>query len=305
MSTPMSSPIPAASLHGASYDHGAVRAPDGLDLELHPGQVLALLGPNGAGKSTTVDLLLGLKAPTQGQARVFGADPRNVAARRRVGVMLQSAALPERLTVAELIGWAASHYPSPMPVADAAARAGLDGLLGHRYGRLSGGQQRRVQFAIALCGRPRLLFLDEPTTGLDLAARARVWAAIRAMAAQGCAVLLTTHYLEEAEALADRVVVLDRGRALAAGTTAQVRALAAGRRIRCQTTLAPALVAAWPEVRDVRVDGGRLEILASVAEPVVRRLFDADPRLQELEVLRAGLVEAFLELTGAAPQEAA
>ncbi|TKS52975.1 ABC transporter ATP-binding protein [Luteimonas yindakuii] len=301
----MLAPIPAARLQGARYRHGAVCALDGLDLELHAGEVLALLGPNGAGKSTTVDLLLGLKTPDEGEARLFGADPRGVASRLQVGVMLQSAVLPERLTVRELIEWASCHYPHPMPVADAAALAGIGDLLAKRYGRLSGGQQRRVQFAIALCGQPRLLFLDEPTTGLDIGARAQVWAAVRSMAAQGCAVLLTTHYLEEAEALADRVVVLDRGRTLAAGTTAQVRALVGGRRIRCLTALPAEVVAGWPQVREAQVVGGRLEVVTGEAEAVVRCLLDADPALQELEVLRAGLAEAFVELTNPHAREAA
>lgn len=298
-------PAPAAWLHAARFLHGAVCALDGLDLELQAGEVLALLGPNGAGKSTAVDLLLGLKTPAAGKARLFGMDPCVPAARLQVGVMLQSAVLPERLTVRELIDWAGGHYPQPMTAQEAATLAGVEDLLARRYGRLSGGQQRRVQFAIALCGRPRLLFLDEPTTGLDIGARSQVWAAVRAMAAQGCAVLLTTHYLEEAEALADRVVVIDRGQVLAKGTIAQVRALVGGRRIRCTTTLAPETVAAWPQVREVRVREGRLELVAAAAEAVVRRLLEADPALEDLEVTRAGLAEAFVELTRPSVREAA
>ncbi len=307
MPVTMSSEIPAsaARLHAARFLHGAVCALDGLDLELQAGEVLALLGPNGAGKSTAVDLLLGLKTPAAGKARLFGMDPCIPAARLQVGVMLQSAVLPERLTVRELIDWAGCHYPQPMAAQEAAALAGVEDLLARRYGRLSGGQQRRVQFAIALCGRPRLLFLDEPTTGLDIGARSQVWAAVRAMAAQGCAVLLTTHYLEEAEALADRVVVIDRGQVLAKGTIAQVRALVGGRRIRCITTLDPETVAGWPQVREVRVRKGRLELVAAAAEAVVRRLLEADPALEDLEVTRAGLAEAFVELTRPSVREAA
>ena len=301
----MSSTHPAARLQGARFLHGAVCALEGLDLELQAGQVLALLGPNGAGKSTAVDLLLGLKTPAAGKARLFGMDPCVPASRLEVGVMLQSAVLPERLTVGELVQWAACHYPQPMRVDEAAALAGIADLLHRRYGRLSGGQQRRVQFAIALCGRPRLLFLDEPTTGLDIGARSQVWAAVRAMAAQGCAVLLTTHYLEEAEALADRVVVIERGRVLADGSVAQVRALVGGRRIRCTTTLAPQTVAGWPQVREVQVRDGRLELVAAAAEAVVRRLLEADPALEDLEVTRVGLAEAFVELTRPHVPEAA
>ena len=174
---------------------------------------------------------------------------------------------------------------------------GLDGLLDRRYGMLSGGQQRRVQFAIAVCGRPRLLFLDEPTTGLDIDARQKLWQAIRELVAQGCGVLLTTHYLEEAEALSDRVVVLDRGKLVAEGSVREIRAHVAQRRVRCITAVDASDVARWPGVREAVRDGEYLRIVAEAAEPVVRRLLDADPHLHELEVQRAGLADAFLELT--------
>jgi ABC-2 type transport system ATP-binding protein len=182
-------------------------------------------------------------------------------------------------------------------VADCVALAGLDGLLGRRYGRLSGGQQRRVQFALAICGRPRVLFLDEPTTGLDIEARQGVWRAIRELVAGGCAVLLTTHYLEEAEALADRVAVLHGGRIVAEGSVAQVRARVSQRRIRCTTALQAAEVSGWPQVRGARRDGESLELMVDRAEPVVLRLLARDPSLSDLEVKRAGLAEAFIELT--------
>src|SRR5690606_21258499 len=161
----------------------------------------------------------------------------------------------------ELLKLARSYYPQPRSMADCIMLAGLDGLLDRRYGRLSGGQQRRVQFALALCGDPRLLFLDEPTTGLDIEARQAVWAAVRELAAGGCAVLLTTHYLEEAEALADRVAVIDHGRLVAEGSVAQVRARVSQRRIRCRSTLQAAQVAAWPGVSEAVREGGRLRIV--------------------------------------------
>ena len=211
--------------------------------------------------------------------------------------MLQSAGLPERLRVGELLAQACSYYPHARSVADCVALAGLDGLLDRRYGMLSGGQQRRVQFAIAVCGRPRLLFLDEPTTGLDIDARQKLWQAIRELVAQGCGVLLTTHYLEEAEALSDRVVVLDRGKLVAEGSVREIRAHVAQRRVRCITAVDASDVARWPGVREAVRDGEYLRIVAEAAEPVVRRLLDADPHLHELEVQRAGLADAFLELT--------
>ncbi len=291
-------PSPAlARLRGVRHQYGRTLALDGLDLALPAGQVLALLGPNGAGKSTAISLLLGLQRPHAGEAALFDLPPQDLAARRRVGVMLQTAAVPDTLKVRELIDLTRSYYPRPRSIADCVALAGLDGLMDRRYGQLSGGQQRRVQFALAVCGRPELLFLDEPTTGLDIDARQTLWKAIRELSAQGCAVLLTTHYLEEAEALADRVMVVNHGRVVAEGTVAQVRAHVAQRRIRCATTLPAALVQGWPGVQRAQHDGDRLDIVADIAEPVVRRLLAEDPALGELEVQRAGLAEAFLALT--------
>ena len=286
-----------ACLQQAGKQYGKLRALEGLDLSLRAGQVTALLGANGAGKTTAIGLLLGLLRADSGSAALFGRDPRELSARRGIGVMLQSAGLPERLRVGELLAQACSYYPHARSVADCVALAGLDGLLDRRYGMLSGGQQRRVQFAIAVCGRPRLLFLDEPTTGLDIDARQKLWQAIRELVAQGCGVLLTTHYLEEAEALSDRVVVLDRGKLVAEGSVREIRAHVAQRRVRCITAVDASDVARWPGVREAVRDGEYLRIVAEAAEPVVRRLLDADPHLHELEVQRAGLADAFLELT--------
>ncbi len=166
-----------------------------------------------------------------------------------------------------------------------------------RYGKLSGGQQRRVQFALAICGRPQLLFLDEPTVGLDIDARESLWKTIRSLVTSGCAVVLTTHYLEEAESLADRVAVLAHGRIVASGSVRQIRARIAQRRIRCVSALATDAIGAWPEVRSVCRDGDRIEIVTDAAEAVVRQLLFEDTELSELEVQRAGLAEAFVEIT--------
>ena len=297
---------PLARLRGVRHHYGRTLALDGLDLALPAGQVLALLGPNGAGKSTAISLLLGLQRADAGTAELFGLPPQSLEARRRAGVMLQAAAVPDTLKVGELIHLTRAYYPQPRSVADLVALAGLDGLMARRYGQLSGGQQRRVQFALAVCGRPDLLFLDEPTTGLDIDARQTLWKAIRELRGQGCAVLLTTHYLEEAEALADRVVVVNHGRVVAEGTVAQIRAHVAQRRIRCTSALPAERVQAWPGVQWVQRDGARLEIVADAAEAIVRRLLAEDAALTDLEVQRAGLADAFLALTrDAADQEAA
>jgi len=297
----MSSPNPVlpilGQLQAARKSYGKVRALAGIDLDVQAGQLLALLGPNGAGKTTAIALLLGLQRADAGQATLFGLDPQQLAARRRVGVMLQSAGIQEALKVRELLVLTRSYYPDPRSMADCIALAGLDGLMERRYGQLSGGQQRRVQFALAICGRPQLLFLDEPTTGLDIEARQGLWKAIRELVAQGCAVLLTTHYLEEAEALADRVVVIDGGCLIAQGSVQDIRAHVAQRRIRCISSLLPEAVAEWPGVHYAKTDGDYLEVIADIAEPIVYRLLAEDPGLSELEVQRAGLAEAFVELT--------
>ena len=290
--------IPAfAELCGVRKRYGSIVALDGVDLAVHPGELLALLGPNGAGKSTVIGSLLGLAIPDAGEATLFGAPPRELSARRRTGVMLQSEGIPDNLKVGELLAQTRSYYADPLATAQCADIAGIADLLDRRYGKLSGGQQRRVQFALAICGRPQLLFLDEPTVGLDIEARQGLWSAIRRLVADGCAILLTTHYLEEAEALADRVAVLAHGRIIAEGSVRQIRARVAQRRIRCVSALAPETIGAWPEVRSVCRDGERIEIVTDTAEDVVRQLLREDTALTELEVQRAGLAEAFVEIT--------
>ena len=286
-----------ARLEAARKLYGPTCALDGVDLQLHRGEVLALLGANGAGKSTAISLLLGLRRPDAGTATLFGQPAGAADARRRIGVMLQSAGIPENALVRELLDLTRSYYPTPRSVADCIAMAGLDGLMDRRYGRLSGGQQRRVQFALAICGDPELLFLDEPTTGLDIDVRQRMWATIRELVAAGAGVLLTTHYLEEAEALADRVTVLNRGRVVAAGTMQDVRAHVSQRRIRCLSALDVAAIARWPEVRGASRDQARIEVVTDAPEAVLRRMLAEDAALSDLEVQRAGLADAFLELT--------
>ena len=286
-----------AALRGASKQYGTLRALDGVDLQVRSGEVFALLGPNGAGKTTAISHLLGLLQVDEGSATVFGQAPQLLSSRRRIGAMLQTAGVPDTLTVGELIALFRSYYPNPRTVADIAELAGVADLLKRRYGKLSGGQQRRVQFALAIAGRAEILFLDEPTTGLDIDARQTLWKTIRALVAEGCAIVLTTHYLEEAEALADRIAVLARGRIVAEGSVAQIRARVAQRRIRCVSKLDHAAIAQWPTVRSTRCEGDRIEIVADDAETVVRRLLAEDAALSELEVQRAGLAEAFVEIT--------
>ena len=246
--------------------------------------------------------MLGLQTPDAGTARLFSQSPLNLASRRHIGMMMQEVALPPELRVREHVDLVASYYPEPMTAEDALRLTRTLPLAARPYGKLSNGQKRQVQFAIAVVGRPKLLFLDEPTVGLDLASREMMWSMLRELVRQGASIVLTTHYLEEAEALADRVVVLAKGHTIASGTVNQLRSLVGRKRITCETSLPPELVAAWPEVQTVIRDRARLHITASNSDAVVKRLAMADGNFLDLEVHRAGLAEAFTELTRAEPQ---
>jgi ABC-2 type transport system ATP-binding protein len=286
-----------AQLQGVTKSYGKVRALDNVDLTIRHGEILSVLGPNGAGKTTAISLLLGLLKPDAGKATLFDLDPASLIARRRIGAMLQTAGVPDTIAVGELIHLFRSYYPRPHTFADIVALAGVDDILKRRYGKLSGGQQRRAQFALAIAGNPEILFLDEPTTGLDINAREILWKTIRTLANDGCAIVLTTHYLEEAEALANRVCVLSQGRVVAEGDVQQIRARVGQRRVSCLSTLDSTTVSAWPNVRNVVRVGDRIEIVTDAAENLVRRLLNEDAALSELEVRRAGLAEAFVEIT--------
>src|SRR5579875_3997352 len=212
---PLSQTRPVAKLQSVTKRYGATVALHEFSLTLQPGEVVALLGPNGAGKTTAVRLLLGLIAPDQGSARVLGRDPRDSDARTRIGAMLQVSRVPEMLRVREHIDLFRSYYPNPLPASEIVRMAQLDGLENRLFGKLSGGQKQRVLFGLALCGNPDLVFLDEPTVGMDIESRRSLWDRIRALSAAGKAVLLTTHYLEEADMLASRIVVIRDGKDVA------------------------------------------------------------------------------------------
>jgi len=296
---------PVAELCGVTRRYGQLQALGEVDLEIRHGEVLALLGPNGAGKTTAVKLLLGLTTPTEGTARLFDGDPWETCNRLRLGTMLQVSKVPDTLRVREHIELFSSYYDDPLPLAESLAVAGLVGLEDRLFGELSGGQQQRLLFALALCGNPELLVLDEPTVGLDVEARRGLWREIRRFVGCGGTVLLTTHNLDEADALADRVVVLHQGRVLAEGSPTEIKALVAGRRIRCSSSLPIEEVERLPAVSRVRRDGATLEILASAGDEAVRELLALDPTLSALEVCGAGLEDAFLALTEAATASSA
>jgi len=291
-----SDPI-VASLEGVAKSYGNVRALRGVHFGVRAGEIVALLGPNGAGKTTAVKLLLGLMQPNMGRVRVFGGDPVNPENRMRTGAMLQVGRVPETLRVREHIDLFSTYYQKHLPAAEVLAAAGLEKLSNRKFGDLSGGQKQRVLFALAICGDPDLLFLDEPTVGLDVEARRALWDEIRRMVARGKTVLLTTHYLQEADALADRIAVINQGEIIAEGTPAEIKAKTSGKRIRCITNLSLQTVRQIPGVHEANNDREAVEIRATEAEPVVRELLARDTALSGLEVTSAGLEEAFLALT--------
>ncbi len=284
-----------------SKAYGDVRAVDGLTLDLSPGQTVALLGPNGAGKSTTLDLLLGLRHPDSGSVRIFGTGPREAIVAGRVGAMLQSGGLMDEVTVAELVRLACDLHPRPYKVTDVLARAGVSQIADRKVNKLSGGQAQRVRFALATAGDSDLIVLDEPTTGMDVTTRQAFWATMREQADQGRTVLFATHYLEEADAIADRVLVLHRGRLLADGTAAEIKAKAGARRISFDLTgeIDEAPIRALPFLTSIDISGQTVRIQSSDADATVHALYGLGVYPRNLEVTGLGLEQAFVAITEA------
>lgn len=286
-----------AKLDRVRKTYGTTVALEDFSFEVREGELVSVLGPNGAGKSTAIALLLGLQRPDRGIASLFGCSPPSLLERQRIGVMMQEVVLPPDLKAREHIDLASSYYPEPYELDELIALTDIRAFADKRYGDLSGGQKRQVQFAMAICGRPLVLFLDEPTVGLDVQARARMWSTIRVLVQQGCSIVLTTHYLEEAEALADRVAVIAKGKLIAEGSVREIRSLVARKTISCATTLSPESLRTWSGVQAVIVEHGRTKLTVGEAEPIVRKLLETDAHIADLEIHRAGLAEAFLELT--------
>ncbi|WP_329335061.1 ABC transporter ATP-binding protein [Streptomyces sp. NBC_00663] len=285
-----------------SKAYGEVRAVDGLTLSLHPGETVALLGPNGAGKSTTLDLLLGLKQADSGSVRLFGTSPREAIVAGRVGAMLQSGGLMDEVTVAELVRLACALHPRPYKANDVLARAGVTQIADRKVDKLSGGQAQRVRFALATAGDSDLIVLDEPTTGMDVTTRQAFWATMREQADQGRTVLFATHYLEEADAIADRVLVLHRGRLLADGTAAEIKAKAGARRISFDlydTDIDETVLRALPFLVRLDVSGTTVRIQSSDADTTVHALYGLGLHPRNLEVAGLGLEQAFVAITEA------
>jgi len=283
---------------GASRRYGDVVALDNVDLDVPAGSMIGLLGPNGAGKSTLLNLLVGLRRPTSGSVELFGGPPLDASRRQGLGMTPQQTGLPQTLRVSEVVGFVAAHYPDPMPVDEVLAQFGLSDKARKQTGALSGGQQRRLAVALAFVGRPRLVVLDEPTTGLDVGARRTLWDAIRTFHADGGTVLLTSHYLEEIEALAERVVVLGGGKVLADGSVAEIRGQLARSTVSFRAD-SPDIskLNALPGAVAYRRDGERHVLQAADADELVRQLVISGMEFHDLEVRAASLEEAFLALT--------
>jgi ABC-2 type transport system ATP-binding protein len=279
--------------------HGPVRAVRGIDLSILRGETVALLGPNGAGKSTTIDMMLGLSQPDAGQVRVFGNSPRGAVDAGVVGAMLQTGELIRDLSVRELIALVASLYREPMAVDDVLSLAGLEQVADQRTQKLSGGQTQRVRFAVALVSDPQLLVLDEPTVAMDAQGRRDFWVAMREYAARGRTILFATHYLEEADANADRAVLMAAGRIVADGPTTEIKGRVGTRTIRA--TLPDAGVdelETLPGARSAERHGEAVILRCGDSDAALRALLERYPGARDIEVTGAGLEEAFLELTG-------
>jgi ABC-2 type transport system ATP-binding protein len=289
--------VPAVEARALTKSFGGVHAVTGVDLTVRPGEIVAFLGPNGAGKTTTIDMLLGLSTPDTGEVKVFGLAPRMAISRGLVSAVLQSGGLLKDLTVRETLDLTASLFADTRPVAEVLERAGITDIATRRVGLCSGGQQQRLRFAMALLSDPGLLILDEPTTGMDVEGRRAFWSAIRADADRGRTVLFATHYLDEADEYADRIVLMSRGTIVADGATAEIKNLVSGRIVRA--TLpdadAPAL-AALPAVDDIAVQGDRITLHTSDSDALARYLLTLTAA-RDIEITSQNLESVFLALT--------
>ena len=287
------------SLSGLDKSFGAVHAVRGVDLDIAPGETVALLGPNGAGKSTTLDMLLGLTRPDHGSVNLFGMDPAEAVATGAIGAMLQTGSLIGQLTIGELVRLAASLYPSPLAVDDVLAITGLTDIADRRTEGLSGGQTQRVRFAIAIAGDPDLLVLDEPTVALDVEGRHAFWSTMRGFPRGGKTVVFATHYLEEADAFADRIVLMAHGRIVADGSTTEIKARVGRKTIRASLPDVPLdVLARVPGVTSTERHGETVILTCDDSDAALRELLAQFPTVHDIEVLGANLEAAFLALTG-------
>jgi ABC-2 type transport system ATP-binding protein len=293
-------------LAGLVKSFGAVRAVRGIDVSIAPGETVALLGPNGAGKSTTIDMLLGLLPPDSGSVSVFGRPPDKAIDAGSVGAMLQTGGLIRDLSVRELVAMMASLYPAPLDVDAVLEQAGIEDIGDQRTQKLSGGQTQRVRYAIAVVSNPELLVLDEPTVAMDVEARHAFWTSMREFAAGGRTVLFATHYLEEADAYADRVVLMAHGRIVADGSPTEIKAMVGTRTIRATLPGADLdALGALPGVTHVERRGESVVLNCTDSDAAIRALLAGSPEARDIEISGAGLEQAFLQLTGGDDEDAA
>jgi ABC-2 type transport system ATP-binding protein len=298
MVPPSTATIAGISLTDLHKSFGEVHAVQGIDIHIAPGETVAILGPNGAGKSTTIDMLLGLSKPDHGSVRLFGMDPKAAVAEGAIGAMLQTGALIPQLSIRELITLMASLYPRPMPVDEVLSQTGLTEVADRRTEKLSGGQTQRVRFALAIVANPELLVLDEPTVALDVEGRREFWAAMRNFTRSGKTVVFATHYLEEADAFADRIILMARGRIVADGSTSEIKARVGLKTIK--TTLPgvnPAELGALPGAASAELHGDTAIITCNDSDTALRALLAQYPGAHDIEVLGASLEDAFVALT--------
>jgi ABC-2 type transport system ATP-binding protein len=295
---------PAVELIDAHKSYGSVEALKGVNIAVPRGELVAMLGPNGAGKTTSINLMLGLRKPSSGQARLFGLDPNDRRARSRCGVMLQESGVPDTLTVRELVELFGSYYPHPMAPERAIALAGLEEQAKRASGKLSGGQRQRLYFALAICGDPDLIFFDEPTVGMDVESRRGFLNSIREFGHAGKTIVLTTHYLEEADELAERIVVVDRGVVVADASPAEIKSRVVGKRVSFTSPqpLSEADLRGLP-YSGLEIDRDRVRLFSKAPEEVLRALFNRGAEIRDLTVVGADLEEAFLAITHEAEKE--
>lgn len=295
--TNIRSPVLAVDLQRLTKRYGRVTAVDQLTLQIEPGEIVAFLGPNGAGKTTTIDMLLGLTKPDAGTVQVYGKAPADAVARGEISAVMQSGGLLKDFTVAETIAYTASLYANARPAAEVLERAGITHIADRRVAKCSGGEQQRLRFAMALLSDPRLLVLDEPTTGMDVEGRRDFWGAIRRDAQRGRTILFATHYLDEADAHADRIVLIRQGQIVADGTTAEIKALATGRSVRATLPDAPLdVLKALPGVTHAEVRGDSVLLQCTDSDAVARYLL-SNTNAKDLEIVAQNLEAAFVALT--------
>ncbi|HXL93284.1 MAG TPA: ABC transporter ATP-binding protein [Streptosporangiaceae bacterium] len=294
----MTSAVPLAiELKDVRKHFGNVQAVRGVDVSVDSGEIVAILGPNGAGKTSTIDIILGLSQQTSGQVSVFGMHPRQAVTRGLVSAVMQTGGLLKDLTVLETVQYTASLFAQRKPAAEVLERAGITKIADRRVGKCSGGEQQRLRFAMALVSDPELLVLDEPTTGMDVEGRRSFWASIRKDAEQGRTVLFATHYLEEADAYADRIILMRHGQKIADGTASEIKAMSAGRTVRATMTAASeAELLAIDGAESVEIRGNTVLIHSNDSDAVARYLL-THTKARDLEIAARGIEDAFLALT--------